>query len=98
MFGLRCTSRCERFDARPRGRVERLDERDHEVHGAVEVGTIDNAVVRMRGTGRNKHRGYRDSAVVKFYGPGVIAESRDKIELQRNVLICGNLFDMRDEV
>ena len=75
-----------------------MDESDHEIHGAIEVGAIDNSIVGVSGTGRNKDRGDWDPAIVEFDGAGIISEARDEIELQGDVLVGSDLFDMRDEV
>ncbi len=85
----RLASRGERFDAGNGGRVKRLDERNHEVHGAIEVRTIDDAIVRMRRAGGHQDRGYRDATVVELDRSCVIAEAGDEIELQRDVLVRG---------
>ena len=75
-----------------------MDESDHEIHGAIEVGAIDNSIVGMSGTGRNKDRGDWDPAIVELDGAGIISEAGDEIELQGDVLVGSDLFDMRDEV
>src|SRR5882724_3593821 len=88
----------EGLDAGDRDGVERLDESDHEVHGTVEVGAIDNSVVGVGRAGRDKDRGDRNAAIVELDGAGIIAEAGNEIELQGDVLVGSNLFDMRDEV
>src|SRR6266403_5863101 len=89
---------CERFDTGDGGGIQGLNKRDHEVDGSVEVGAIDNAVVRVSGAGGNKDGGHGNAAVVELDCAGIVAKSRDKIELQRDVLRGGDLLDMRDEL
>src|SRR6266481_4794856 len=88
----------EGLDAGDCSAVKRLDEGDHEVHGTVEVGAIDNSVVGVGRAGRDKDRGDRNAAIVELDGAGIIAEAGNEIELQGDVLVGSNLFDMRDEV
>ena len=75
-----------------------MDESDHEIHGAIEVGAIDNSIVGVSGTGRNKDRGDWDHAIVELDRAGSISEAGDEIELKGDVLVGSDLFDMRDEV
>ena len=73
-----------------------MDESDHEIHGAIEVGAIDNSIVGMSGTGRNKDRGDWDPAIVEFDGAGIISEARDEIELQGDMLVGSDLTEAQD--
>src|SRR6267142_3953508 len=94
----RFPSRSEGLDAGDRDGVERLDESNHKVHGAVEVGAVDNSVVGVGRAGGDKDRGDRNATIVELDGAGIIAEAGNEIELQGDVLVGSNLFDMRDEV
>src|SRR3981189_41976 len=85
---------CERFDAGDGGGIQGLNKRDHEVDRAVEVGAIDNAVVCVSGAGGNKDGGHGNAAVVELNRAGIVAKSGNKIELQRDVLVGGDLFDV----
>src|SRR6267154_2534532 len=85
---------CERFDAGDGGGIQGLNKRDHEVDRAVEVGAIDNAVVRVSGAGGNKDGGHGNAAVVELDCAGIVAKSGNKIKLQRDVLRGGDLFDV----
>ena len=48
--------------------------------------------------GWHKYGGDGNAAVVELDRAGIVAESRNKIELQRDVLSGGYLFDVRDEL
>src|SRR5258708_5596136 len=100
--GVGATSRLERlgrerFDAGDGGGIQGLNKRDHEVDRAVEIGAIDNAVVRVSRAGGNKDGGHGNAAVVELNRAGIVAKSGNKIELQRDVLSRGDLLDVCDE-
>jgi hypothetical protein len=84
--------RRERLQPRYSGVVERFDHSDHEIHSAVEVGAVDDSIMSMRSADRNENGGHGYNDIVELDGACVVTETRNEIELQRDVLGCGDFL------
>src|ERR1700739_2231566 len=85
-------SRSEGLQPRDRGFVERLNNSDHEIDGAVEVGTVDDSVVSVRGARRNEDCSDGNADIVELDGARVVPKTGNEIKLQGNVLGCSDYF------
>ena len=79
------------------GLVEVLEERYKEVDSAVEIGAIDDAVMSVRISHRSNdiHRGSACPGLLDFCG--VVPVPLHEVQLQRNVVGVGGVFDEADE-